>query len=108
MLVGLLVAAWLVVQLAVPTWRLIERGGAPRPRTFGWQMFTHKIQTPAETFVLVTADGRRSVDPTPLLSSPPRREIIYGASVAEALCEEPGALFVEVDDVEHGRSVFPC
>ena len=32
---------WVMVQASVPLYWLIERGFSPKPRQFGWQMYTN-------------------------------------------------------------------
>ncbi|MCB0971599.1 MAG: hypothetical protein KDA97_08800 [Acidimicrobiales bacterium] len=103
-----LVVGWLAIQLAVPLVRLVERGGAPRPRTFGWQMFSHQLEAPAERYYVATRNGRREVDIRPYLSGPMRREILYGPALVAELCSRPEVIIVEVVDVEWGTAETRC
>ncbi|MEZ5139275.1 MAG: hypothetical protein R2702_06390 [Acidimicrobiales bacterium] len=106
--VGLVVGGWLAVQLAVPAIALVERGGKPRPRTFAWQMFSHQLEAPAESFTVTTASGSRAVDVRPLLTGPMRREIRYAPALVPKLCEDPAVLSVTVVDVESGSTTVAC
>jgi hypothetical protein len=106
--VTVVVVGWLGVQLLLPTLGLIERGGGARPRTFSWQMFTHRLEGPAETFTVTTAEGSRTVDVAPLLTGPMRREILYAPAIVEALCADPEVLSVTVADAEWGTSTRNC
>jgi hypothetical protein len=110
LLVGLFVAAWLGLQLGVPLLRMVERGGGERPRTFGWQMFSHELTEPAEQFTITTANGSRVIDLGEFieLSSPMRRELLYAPTVVPILCANPAILSVEVRDAEWGTSVVTC
>jgi hypothetical protein len=110
LLVGLVVVGWLGVQLGVPLVRMVERGGGERPRTFGWQMFSHELTEPAEQFTITTANGSRVIDLGEFieLSSPMRRELLYAPTVIPILCENPAILSVEVRDAEWGTSVVSC
>lgn len=108
LLVGVVVLVWLAVQIAVPAMRLIERGGGPRPRTFGWQMFSHQLTGPAESFTVTTADGTRPVPVEDLLDGPMRREILYAPTIVAELCRDPAVLAVTVTDVEWGVSETRC
>lgn len=99
---------WLGVQVIVPVMQSVERGGAPRPRPFGWQMFTHDIAGPAERFTVVDADGRTPVRLAPLLTGPARREVVLAPHVISRLCDRPGTVEVEVQDVERGARTVPC
>lgn len=102
------VVLWLAVQVAVPVVRLVERGGAARPRTFGWQMFSHQIAGQPESFSVTTAEGTRPIDVGGLLAGPMRREVIYAPTVIAELCGRPEVLAVEVRDVEHGVRTEAC
>lgn len=108
--VGVVVAGWLVVQLGLPLVRMVERGGGARPRTFGWQMFSHQLEEPAEQFTITTANGRREIDLAEFidLSGPMRRELLYAPTVIPLLCENPAILSVEVRDAEWGTSEVTC
>lgn len=107
-LVAVGVVLWLAVQAAVPLVQLVDRGGRPRPRPFAWQMFTHRLDRPAERFTITTANGTREIDVAHLLSGPMRREVRYAPAVVDALCADPLILHVRVDDVEHGTSETTC
>ncbi len=106
--VALVVALWLAVQVGLPLIRLVERGGGERPRTFGWQMFSHQLTEPAEQFSITTADGTQPIDVTGLLTSPMRREILYAPQIVAELCARPEVLSVQVRDAEWGTSEVPC
>ena len=99
---------WLGAQILIPLVQNVERGGAPRPRPFGWQMFTHDISGPPEQFTVVRADGRSRVPLSRLLTGPARREVVLAPEVIAALCDRRGVLTVEVDDVERGRRTERC
>lgn len=107
-LVAAVVGVWLAVQLGLPLYRLVERGNGERPRTFGWQMFSHQLQEPAERFTIVTAEGSQVVHVDDLPSGPMRREVLYAPRIVEELCTRPDVLAVEVEDVEYGRSTVEC
>lgn len=107
-LITAVVVGWLAVQLLVPVVRLVERGGAARPRTFGWQMFSHQVVQQPETFTITTANGSRAYDVRDLLAGPMRREVVYGPTVIAELCARPEILAVEVHDVEHGSRRVTC
>jgi hypothetical protein len=108
LVIGVLVVGWLGVQLVVPALRLIERGGGARPRTFGWQMFSHQLEGPAETFTVTTAQGERRVSVEPLLTGPMRREILYAPLIVRELCADEEVLAVTVADAEWGTSTVAC
>lgn len=107
-LIGAFVLLWLAVQVGVPMVQLVDRGSRPRPREFAWQMFSHRLERPAERFTITTANGTREVDVRPLLSGPMRREVRYAPAVVAALCERPEIQAVRVDDVERGTSETTC
>lgn len=106
--VSIVVVAWLAVQLAVPLVRMVERGGGARPRTFGWQMFSHQLEAPAERFYVTTRNGRREVDIRPYLTGPMRREVLYGPALVAELCARPEIFAVEVVDAEWGTAETTC
>ncbi|MCB0962511.1 MAG: hypothetical protein KDA98_04290, partial [Acidimicrobiales bacterium] len=106
--VSIVVVAWLAVQLAVPLVRMVERGGGARPRTFGWQMFSHQLEAPAERFYVTTRNGRREVDIRPYLTGPMRREVLYGPALVAELCARPEIFAVEVVDAEWGSAETTC
>ncbi len=101
-------ATWISVQLVVPAVRLAQRGGDDRPRTFGWQMFSHQLSEPPEQFSITTRDGTRAVAIEPLLTSPIRREIVYAPRIVAALCADPEVLSVQVRAAERGTSSVRC
>lgn len=106
-MVALFVGLWLLVQIAVPAQRLLDRESQARPRTFGWQMFSHTLSEPAERFLVTTDEGTAEVRVEGLVGSL-RREVRYGPRVAAALCRDPEVLSVEVIDVEFGSSTTTC
>ena len=103
-----LVVGWIGIQVAVPAVRALERGGGVRPRTAGWQMFSHTIEGSAETFTIETRNGRRPVDIAPLLTGPMRKEVLYAPAIVAELCARPEIFAVEVSDVEWGTARVSC
>ena len=99
---------WVGFQVLVPAIRTVERGRGVRPRSAGWQMFSHTIEGSAEVFVVETKNGRRRIDIQPLLSGPMRKEILYAPAVVAELCSRPEIFAVEVTDAEWGTSTVRC
>lgn len=106
-LVAVVVGFWVIVQLAVPAWQLIDRGSQARPRMFGWQMFSHTLTRPAERFLVTTDAGTTEVRVEEIVGSL-RREVRYGPRVAAELCRDPDVVSVEVVDVEYGSTTTTC
>lgn len=104
LVVAVVMVTWISVQLVIPAVRLVQRDGDPRPLTFGWQMFSHELSEPPEQFSVTTQAGTRAVAIEPLLTSPIRREIVYGPRITAALCADPAVLSVQVRDVERDTS----
>ncbi|MGI8936874.1 MAG: hypothetical protein ACR2JF_01425 [Iamia sp.] len=108
LIVAAVMVTWISIQLVVPAVRLVQRGGEDRPRTFGWQMFSHQLSEPPEQFRITTRDGTREVAIEPLLTSPIRREVVYGPRIVAALCADPEVLSVEVRTVVRGTYSVSC
>ncbi|MEZ4522721.1 MAG: hypothetical protein R3A46_13905 [Thermomicrobiales bacterium] len=100
----LLIAIFLVVQIAVPTAAL----GLPRPARFSWQMYAG-VRTTSE-FVAVQGDGsEREIDPSDYLGNP-RLDIDLADVLPGFVCEtEPTVVFIRAEDQLSDEVVeYPC
>lgn len=92
---GLIIGAFVIVQLAVP----ISRLGAGDPARFGWQMYSSA--RPSPQFVVETADGDIAVDLDDYLAAR-RVEIDVSDALPEHLCSVvDGAIRVTWEDGAH-------
>jgi hypothetical protein len=85
-----IVAAFLAVQLVVPTLALFER----RPAHFGWQMYSALPRVP-QAWVLGGDGTERPVDLTELFAVQ-RAEIDYGDVLRAGLCDATGAAAIKL------------
>lgn len=107
-LITAVVVGWLTMQVGLPLLQLVDRGSQARPRMFGWQMFSHQLDEPAEAYSLITVDGAEPIDVRPLLHGPMRREVRHSDALAPLLCARPGVLAIEVTDAESGPHRIEC
>ena len=101
---GLIFAAFLAVQVAVPLAQLFE----PRPARFGWQMFSDLRPRPRVTLMGHQGD-RREVNPESYLGNP-RAELDYIARLPGHICSiSPETAAVEVvQKAPQSRQVDRC
>ena len=96
-----LVAAWLVIQIALPLAAL----AGPRPGRFGWQMYTTITALPVVAEELRSGQ-QRPIDVEALLARP-RAEADYATALVTRLCSDPEVASVMIDD-QRGHRVEPC
>jgi hypothetical protein len=102
MIVGVLVAAFLCLQLAVPAVALF----GPRPGRFAWQMYSALPDLPQAW--VVEADGdERLVDLTRLFAVR-RAEIDYVAVMRAGLCDATGAAAVRIQPAHAPSELVAC
>lgn len=85
------VAAFLVVQVAVPIRQLFD----DRPSRFGWHMYSGLPQLPSAW--TVASDGTETPVDLDVRLAGQRGEIDYGSVLPVALCVEPGVVAVRLE-----------
>jgi hypothetical protein len=98
----LAVAAFLVVQLAVPTVALF----GPRPARFAWQMYSALPPVPEAS--VVWADGHEEPVDLSSLFAVQRAEIDYAAVLRAGLCGATGAAAVRIKLSDGGIEEIAC
>lgn len=100
-LLGLLVIAFVIVQLAVPILQLAQ----PRPARFGWQMYSALTSLPVVN--VETANG--TVTPLDLtrVVVRERAEVDFSAALVQYVCDTTDAVAVRIGLGEIEQRV-PC
>jgi hypothetical protein len=100
-ILGVLIVAWLAIQVAVPTVALFH----DRPARLGWQMYTAVTDLPVVT--LRETDGStHSIDVRALVARD-RAEADFTTAIADALCRREAVAAVIVEHTGT-RSERPC
>lgn len=95
------VAAFLVVQVAVPVRQLFEE----RPSRFGWHMYSGLPRLPSAW--TVGRDGTETPVDLDARLAGQRGEVDYAAVLAVALCEDPDVVAVRLERAGTSERV-PC
>lgn len=96
--IAVLIAAFLVVQLAVPVVALF----GPRPSRFAWQMYS--ALPPVPEAWAIDADGNETAIELGTLFAVQRAEIDYEAVLRSGLCDTVEAAAIRIVGLADGRS----
>lgn len=100
-MLGVLIVAWLAIQVAVPTVALFHE----RPARLGWQMYTAVTDLPVVN-VRETDGSMHSIDVRALVARE-RAEADFTTAIADALCRNASVAAVIVDHAGK-QSERPC
>lgn len=78
--------SWVIIQTTVPLFWLIERRFDPKPRQFGWQMYTNMAG--GDRFQVVSQDNSVSEIDIDLYSHNVRPGLTYGDNFLDYLCHK--------------------
>ena len=101
-LLGLCLAIFLAMQVAIPTLALFSE----RPARFGWQMYAAFPTLPDAW--LVYADGREETVDLHQLFAVTRAEIDYAAALRASLCEVTDVAAIRIAPKDGSGETVPC
>ena len=78
--------SWIAVQVSVPLFWLIERGFDPKPRQFGWQMYTNMAG--GDRFLIISQDKQIQEINAEDYSHNIRPGLNYGDNFLDYLCQK--------------------
>ena len=78
--------SWIAVQVSVPLFWLIERGFDPKPRQFGWQMYTNMAG--GDRFFVVSQDNQIHEIDADDYTHNIRPGLNYGDNFLDYLCQK--------------------
>lgn len=98
---------WMGVQASVPFFLLIERGFDPKPRQFGWQMYTDMAGD--DRYELVTRNNQIKEIDIDLYVHNVRPGLIYNDNLLDYLCQKfPDAKQTRQIRVYDSPQIYQC
>lgn len=98
---------WVGVQASVPLFWLIERGFDPKPRQFGWQMYTDMAG--GDRYELVTQNNQIEEIDIDLYVHNLRPGLIYNDNLLDYLCQKfPDAKQTRQLRIDDSPQIYQC